>query len=138
MIKVTNPHTKQQKLRKVVTVATSFSGIPYKPGGTTISGMDCSGLIQTSYKEIEVMLPRSSQEMSKKGETITVDELQEGDLLFFDIDRLKGAINHVGLVTYVSQDTIQFIHSTTKRGVMVNTLNETYWEDAFVKAKRVL
>ena len=76
--------------------------------------------------------------MSTEGEKVSIDEVVVGDLLFFNIDRLQGSINHVGLVTSVNDNSVKFIHSTTKKGVIVSSMNETYWSDAFVKAKRIL
>ncbi|CAM1352364.1 MULTISPECIES: C40 family peptidase [Tenacibaculum] len=123
---------------KVISIANSYNGVPYKPGGTTSKGMDCSGLVQTSFKQINVLLPRSSSSMSNKGKKISTDKIKLGDLLFFNINRLKGKINHVGLVTNIDNHNIYFIHSTTSKGVITNSLNDPYWKTAFVKAKRVL
>ncbi len=123
---------------KVISIANSYNGVPYKPGGNTSKGMDCSGLVQTSFKQINVLLPRSSSSMSNKGTKITLTEIQLGDLLFFNINRLKGKINHVGLVTSIKNNDIRFIHSTTSKGVITTSLNETYWKNSFVKAKRIL
>lgn len=119
-------------------IASSYNGVPYRAGGTTKKGMDCSGLVTTCFKEIGVQLPRSSSTMSTKGKKISLSNIQKGDLLFFNIARLKGGINHVGLVTHVTKDNIDFIHSTTSKGVISNSLNQPYWKEAFVKAKRVL
>ncbi|CAM1343781.1 C40 family peptidase [Tenacibaculum amylolyticum] len=119
-------------------IASSYNGVPYIAGGTTKKGMDCSGLVTTCFKEIGIQLPRSSSAMSAKGEEISLSNIQKGDLLFFNIARLKGGINHVGLVINVTKDNIEFIHSTTSKGVISNSLKEPYWDKAFVKAKRVL
>lgn len=126
------------KQHQVISKALQYEGIPYKAGGTTSKGMDCSGLVQTSFKNIAIKLPRSSKAMSTEGEKVSIDEVVVGDLLFFNIDRLQGSINHVGLVTSVNDNSVKFIHSTTKKGVIISSMNETYWSDAFVKAKRIL
>lgn len=123
---------------KVVLTAISYNNVPYKYGGTTRLGMDCSGLVYTSFKEINKKLPRSSKLMYKEGIAVPLSEIEIGDLLFFDIDKFKGFVNHVGLVTSVDKDDILFIHATTSRGVIITSINEPYWEKAFVKAKRVL
>ena len=126
------------KIAKIIDVANSYVGVSYRAGGTTPNGMDCSGLINTSFKQIGINLPRSSSTMSTKGTKVNLENVQPGDLLFFDISRLEGEVNHVGLVTSVDNGDIRFIHSTTSQGVIVNSLHENYWKQAFIKAKRVI
>ena len=127
------------KLDEVLTTAQTFINTPYKFGGTTKAGMDCSGLVYVSYQSIDIKLPRSSKNMAKKaGQEINFLEVKKGDLLFFDIDKFEGRVNHVGLVTSVINDEVFFMHSTTEKGVITSSIKESYWEKAFVKAKRVL
>lgn len=130
-------HSENSKITKLITIANSYKGISYRAGGTTKKGMDCSGLVNTSFKQIGIQLPRSSSEISSKGKEINLNKVKQGDLLFFDIARLKGGINHVGLVISVYDGNIRFIHSTTSKGVIVSSMNENYWKKEFVIAKRV-
>ncbi|MGG8496249.1 C40 family peptidase [Tenacibaculum sp. TC6] len=123
---------------KVVSIATSYLDVPYKAGGTSKKGMDCSGLVQTSFKQIHIQLPRSSALMSNYGKIITIENARIGDLVFFNIDRLQGAINHVGLISKLEDKTVYFIHSSTSKGVVINSLDEEYWKKAYVKACRVI
>ena len=123
---------------KIVWTAVSYKGTPSKFGGTTKKGMDCSGLIHTSFKQREVTLPRTSKEMFTQGYKIPLKEVQRGDLLFFKTARKKGNVNHVGLVTSVKNGDIHFIHSTSSQGVIVTSLWEEYWKRSFIAAKRVL
>ncbi len=125
------------KTTKLIELASSFEGVKYRAGGMTKKGMDCSGLVSVCFKSIDVQLPRSSARMSSVGTKISLNEVEKGDLLFFNIDRLKGKINHVGLVTSTESE-IQFIHSTTSKGVIYSSINENYWKDSFVIAKRVI
>ena len=125
------------KISKLQEIANSYKGVSYKAGGSTKKGMDCSGLVNTSFKQIGIQLPRSSSAISTKGKEIDLNDVKVGDLLFFDIARLKGEINHVGLVTSVDKNEILFIHSTTSKGVIISSINEPYWKKEFVKAKRV-
>lgn len=129
--------SKQESVKKVLKLADSFNGVTYKAGGTTKKGMDCSGLVTVCFKSIDISLPRSSQGMSAIGDKITLSKVEKGDLLFFNIDRLKGKINHVGLVTAVKPE-ILFIHSTTSKGVIYSSMEEEYWKISFVIAKRVI
>lgn len=123
---------------KIVWTAVTFKGTPYKYGGTTKAGMDCSGLIQTSFKSRGVDFPRVSYEMSTKGYNIAITQVKRGDLLFFKTSKSAKGVNHVGLVTSANKGEIQFIHATSSRGVIVSSFSERYWNRAFVKAKRVL
>ena len=68
---------------KVISTARTFIGTPYKYGGMTRSGMDCSGLLINSFTAIKVSLPRSSAAQSKVGTEIKMSELKPGDLVFF-------------------------------------------------------
>jgi cell wall-associated NlpC family hydrolase len=121
----------------VINTALTYAGVKYKYGGTTKKGMDCSGLLYVSFNTNNIPFPRVSYDMSTEGEKISVEEVQKGDLLFFRTTRRSGRINHVGLVVDVRADEIRFIHASTSRGVIVSSLKEGYWNDAFVKATRV-
>lgn len=123
---------------KILWTAVSYKGTRYKYGGTTKSGMDCSGLIYTSFKKRDVTIPRTSREMYKKGTVISLKKVRRGDLLFFKTAGKLGRVNHVGLVTSTNDSNIKFIHSTSSRGVIVTSLFENYWKRAFLKAKRIL
>lgn len=123
---------------KIVWTAVSYKGVPYRFGGMTHKGMDCSGLIHTSFKKRNVPLPRTSRDMYTKGYAIPLRNVKRGDLLFFKTAKKRGKVNHVGLVTSVKNGDIRFIHSTSSRGVIVSSLRERYWNRAFIKAKRVL
>ncbi|MGB5315745.1 MAG: C40 family peptidase [Robiginitalea sp.] len=120
----------------VVETALTFTGVRYKYGGTTRKGMDCSGLLYTSFLENDIPLPRTSEMLSEEWKKIQVNKVQKGDLLFFKTRRGKAKINHVGLVVDVQKEEVKFIHSTTSRGVIVSSLQEGYWNHAFVKATR--
>lgn len=122
---------------RIADYALDFQGTRYKYGGTTKRGMDCSGLIYTSFLSENIQLPRVSREMAKEGRMLHVNEINVGDLLFFQTNKNRSVINHVGLVVELVPGSVNFIHSTTSRGVIVSSLNERYWNNAFVMAKRV-
>jgi cell wall-associated NlpC family hydrolase len=126
------------KARKIIKHAKNFEGTRYKFGGTTKKGMDCSGLIYISFGKENILLPRISRDMAKQGERISLLKVQEGDLVFFQTNKSKNVINHVGLVVYNKSGVLKFIHATTSRGVIVSDLSEAYWDSAFVQARRVI
>lgn len=119
----------------VIAAARSYTGVPYRWGGSTRVGMDCSGLLCTSFQSIDVKLPRTSEEQSRYGTEVKTKDLREGDLVFFGENRRN--ITHVGMVTeVVSNDEIRFIHASTSLGVIENNLYSDYYQKIFVKAVR--
>jgi len=125
-------------VEKLLETAYSYEKTPYKFGGTTFAGMDCSGLVYASYKKLNITLARSSKNMFFEGKEVALGKVKQGDLLFFDIDKFEGKVNHVGMVTSIDEGIIYFIHSTTEKGVIITSIEESYWQKAFVGAKRIL
>ena len=123
---------------KIIDHAFKFEGVRYKYGGTTKKGMDCSGLITTAYKSENIVLPRTTADLSKTGDWIDLKTIQKGDLLFFATRKNSRKVNHVGIVTNITSDEVEFIHSTTSKGVITSKLSERYWYLAFVQARRIL
>ena len=135
-----NTRVKTYKLAdKIIATANTYKGTRYKYGGVTKKGMDCSGLIMTSFKRHGFSLPRTSIDMSNQGKTISLKNVRKGDLLFFKTNpRKPRRISHVGLVTSVKNGVIYFIHASTKRGVTINNMSQNYYKRNFAKVKRVL
>ena len=131
-------YTEENPSDRIIEQAMSFNGTPYKFGGTTEKGMDCSGLIYTAFKSEDIYLPRISSDMAGEGKRIKLNNVQPGDLLFFKTNRRRNHINHVGLVVEVHGSNILFIHSSTTKGVITSSINEAYWQRAFAEARRVL
>ncbi len=130
---------REEKVEKVISTARTFVGTPYKYGGTTRSGMDCSGLLLNSFRAINYSLPRSSEAQSKIGKEVKMKELQPGDLVFFATGKKKREITHVGLVTEVKKkDNVKFIHSSSSLGVVETNLYAEYYQKRFRKARRVI
>ncbi|CAL67914.1 C40 family peptidase [Christiangramia forsetii] len=123
---------------KVIRTAKKFEGTKYKYGGTDKKGMDCSGLIYVSFLEEGISMPRTSRAMSLEGKRLYLKEVSVGDLLFFETNKNRKVINHVGLVVEVANNEIYFIHSSTSRGVIISSLSESYWYNNFVMARRVI
>jgi cell wall-associated NlpC family hydrolase len=120
----------------VIEAARSYQGTPYKFGGTTRLGMDCSGLLCASFAAIDAQIPRSSNEQAAWGEPIRPQELQAGDLIFFGASPGSGTITHVGMVTEASPEGVQFIHASSSLGVVENSLESDYYLSRFIKAVR--
>jgi cell wall-associated NlpC family hydrolase len=125
-------------IQNVVDYSKRYLGTPYKYGGTTSSGMDCSGLIQLSFMQYGVELPRTSRDMSKTGKKLKLKQVNVGDLVFFKISKNRRRINHVGLVVKKTPQTIDFIHSSSSRGVMISSINNPFWKKNYVKSMRVM
>lgn len=122
----------------IITTALSFEGTRYKYGGFDQKGMDCSGLVYTCYKGEDIELPRSSKDMARLGVKITLDEIAKGDLVFFITGNKQKTINHVGLVVEIDNGVIKFIHSTTSLGVIISSMEESYWKKSFVEVRRMI
>lgn len=123
---------------KIIDYAKTFEGTRYKFGGIDKNGMDCSGLVYTSFKSENISLPRISRDMATQGIPIKLNESKEGDLLFFKTSQKKNVINHVGLIVETKKGDILFIHSTIKKGVIVSSMEDPYWKNAFVEVRRII
>lgn len=129
-------YTASANVKHLIKEAKKFLGVPYKYGGNSRSGMDCSGLVVNAFQAVGEQMPRISKEQAQKGKEIRLKDVREGDLVFF---KTSGSnINHVGIVEKVRNGEIFFIHSSTSQGVIISSIEETYWNKRFVKATRVL
>ena len=137
-VKVKTTAKASEEAKTIVKYAKKFEGTRYKYGGTTKRGMDCSGLIYTSFKEHDISLPRTTSGLKSTGDWIDVKEVNVGDLLFFATKKNSRNVNHVGIVTSVRTGNVEFIHASSSRGVMISSLAQKYWYFAFVQARRVL
>ncbi|CAH0346410.1 peptidoglycan-binding protein [Bacillus sp. CECT 9360] len=118
------------KSTKIVSTAKKYQSSPYKWGGTTPKGFDCSGYINYVFKQsANISLPRTVSDIYKKG--VRVSSPQVGDLVFFETYK-KGA-SHAGI--YIGNR--QFIHSSSSNGVTVSSLNNSYWSPRYLGAKRI-
>jgi lipoprotein Spr/probable lipoprotein NlpC len=119
--------------KKLIECLSSWMGTPYKYGGNTHLGTDCSGMVMMVYKETyNISLYRSSADQIKNVKTIDKQDLKCGDLVFFKISGNK--ISHVGI--YIASN--KFIHATTKRGVVTDDLDTEYYKKYYYASGRVI
>jgi probable lipoprotein NlpC len=125
-------------ITEVVSLARSYTGVPYRSGGTDGNGMDCSGLLFCVYSQIGFRIPRISWQQAEVGREISIDELHAGDWVFFVTNKGGTAsINHAGLVTEKKSDKeVLFIHSSSSKGIREDNLFSKYWMSCFAKASR--
>ena len=126
------------KVEFLIAKASQYLGTRYRGGGTTSAGFDCSGLMFTTFKNIDMTLPRSSSAMAVgAGYRIDRDQAQKGDLIFFTTNG-RGSVNHVGMITEINGDEIKFIHSSVQAGVIISSSEEPYYKRRFVQINRVI
>jgi len=126
---------RRNRLSEALKTAFDLRGTPYRLGGSTEQGLDCSGLVWVSFASAGIRLPRTSQEQFHATERVSRDALQPGDLVFFKTGRSKKReIDHVGI--YVGNG--KFLHAP-RRGKVVSlaSLSESYWDSRYRGAGRV-
>lgn len=113
-------------------VAFNYLSIPYRFGGNSRRGIDCSAFVQQVFREMDVQLPRSAREQFRVGEKIERDQLQKGDLIFF---RTYARFpSHVGI--YLGEG--KMIHASSRsRRVVVTSIDHPYYRKRFIGAKRI-
>jgi cell wall-associated NlpC family hydrolase len=119
---------------EIIKVARSYLGTPYRSGGTSRNGVDCSGFVTAVYRQFDIALPRTSLGQSAFGERISPSSLQAGDLVFFKTSR-RQSVSHVGI--YMGQG--KFIHASTRsHRVRIDDLEDDYFRKRFVVARRIV
>jgi len=145
--KVYKPTYKAKKTKKTATKAkytgnwknkalskeyAKWGGTPYKYGGSSRKGIDCSSLMQILYRDaFGLHIPRTTAHQAKIGYQVNKITSREGDLVFF-----KTGYNsrHSGIII----EKGKFIHSSTKYGVMISSLNNPYWRSKYWQTRRIL
>jgi probable lipoprotein NlpC len=122
----------------VIETAKSYRGTPYRFGGMTRSGIDCSALVYHSFAATGIKLPRRAEYQSALGKKVPEAKIRPGDVLFFATGKKKKEVTHTGIVTEILQEDVRFIHASTSKGVTEDYLSNSYWTKAFLFARRLL
>lgn len=124
--------SKKEMQGKLYRFVTEWYGVPYRYGGCQKSGVDCSCFASILCEKVYgYSLPRRASDIFKSCKQFGIDQAKEGDLVFFTIG--SSNVTHVGI--YLRKK--YFVHASTSRGVMVNSLNEAYYKKYFLCAGRL-
>ncbi|WP_304344264.1 C40 family peptidase [Chryseobacterium koreense] len=127
-----------QKIDEILSEAESYLGTPYRYGGMTRRGIDCSAFVLSVFSAAGMNLPRVAAAQAQEGDIVEKEQLQKGDLIFF-AHKGGNRITHVGIIESVDEEgEVKFIHAATSRGVMISSLNDSYWGPKYRFAKRVI
>ncbi len=127
------PRFKTRKQARLWHHAQTFLGVPYRFGGSSRAGMDCSGLAVRLYKDVyDINLPHNTAQLYQEGYSITMGVLETGDLVFFHADQERTP-EHMG----VYLGNFGFIHASSQRGVTVSILSDPYYQKRYLGARRI-
>lgn len=131
----TSNKVKDKVKGKLLEEAYTWIGTPYKYAAAEKGvGADCSGFVmKVFYDAINYSLPRNSAKQAEFCSTVNNDKVQPGDLVFFATGKSAGQVSHVGIMV----DTLQFIHASSSKGVVISDLSKPYYRRTFVKFGRV-
>ena len=122
----------ESQANQAADVALKMVGKPYRYGGSTPKGFDCSGLVNYSFAQAGVLVSRDTGTLREQGTLVRTSALRRGDLVFFDQEGKK--YSHVGI--YLGDGT--FVHAPSSGGrVRTDNLDADYWRRHFVEARRI-
>ena len=120
--------------RAIAQYAMNFRGVPYRLGGSDPDGFDCSGLVQYVFAQYGIVIPRIVEEQWEVGKKIKSENVQPGDLLFFNTKGRGHDVSHVAIA--IGGDS--FVHAPNSTGVVrVETLWSSYWGSRYIGARRI-
>lgn len=109
----------------------AWKGVPYRDGGESRRGVDCSGFVQLTFRQqFAMQLPRDTGSQAQLGHAVSSRQLRPGDLVFFNIGKRT---RHVGVMV----EKNRFLHASTTKGVMISDLNQPYWQRSYWQARRL-
>ncbi|WP_170289679.1 C40 family peptidase [Cytobacillus depressus] len=131
---VPNGQAQENTRASLVKISQDYLKTPYKYGGTTSAGFDCSGFVLFIFKKFDISLPRRSADQATAGKAVKKEDLQPGDIVYFK-NTPKSNVSHSGI--YIGSN--KFISSTTSHGIRIDSLNDPYyWGKRYAGARRVL
>ena len=130
---VSKPTNQQERLLRK---AKSLLGSPYRYGGGSPRGFDCSGFSQFVFSSVNVKLPRTSRTQARIGKIVSKRNARPGDLIFFA--NRKGVVNHVGIILSAENGELVMIHAGSKGVTTVDINRSNYWRPRFKSVRRVL
>jgi len=129
----------QSVLENLISYAKNYLGVPYRSGGRSGKGFDCSGFTSYIFSRFGFNLPRSSHAQATIGKTVRTTEMRKGDLIFFKgRNRRSRMIGHVGIVVSTDGKKVKFIHASCNRGISIETTESAYYRQRFVKSVRLI
>ncbi len=119
----------------IVSEARSLISRPYRYGGESPSGFDCSGLVQYVYAKQGIQLPRRSSDQANYGKAVPIGSVRQGDLIFF---KSGMRVNHVGIVSDTRGKYPSMVHSSSSKGVIEVDLDTSdYWKKRYAFVRRL-
>jgi cell wall-associated NlpC family hydrolase len=120
----------KQVERNLLSYYADWKGTPYRLGGNSRKGIDCSAFVRNAYQSVfELDVPRTTLGQAKLGVQVKKSELLAGDLVLFKTSR---SVRHVGIILSGNK----FMHVSEKRGVIISALDNVYWRQKYWKAVR--
>lgn len=129
---------KEREVNLILSSVKSYLGTPYKYGGMSRKGIDCSGLIYLNYAQGGVSVPRTAKEQSKFGKNVNLKRVRPGDLVFFKFKQKGGKSWHSGIISTVEKNKVRFIHASSSRGVVESDLLSDYYYTNIKGFRRVI
>ena len=137
---ITNHVDAELQVNSLLSFANKFRGVPYRWGGTTPRGFDCSGFTSYVFNKFGYKLARMGRYQLHNGDRVDRSQLKPGDLVFFGGRANRPGIGHVGIVTAVDGNghDFSFIHASTRRGITVSHSSESYYNARYRSACRII
>ena len=129
---------KESKTNVIMSSIKSYIGTPYKYGGMSRKGIDCSALLYVSFNTGGIRLPRTAKSQSDFGKNVKWKRLRPGDLVFFKFKQKGEKWWHSGVISVVEKNKIRFIHASSSRGVVESDLLSDYYRKNVKGFRRVI